>query len=150
MVMNLAPDKQHTSVVNQIMPLMKPDACLAYSHAFNIVEEGMQIRDDLTVIMVAPKCPGTEVREEYKRGFGVPTLIAVHTENDPRGDGLELAKAYAQIIPSKDSTVVIHCRTGHQASQTFLVLKRLLGYRTIFWYDAGWTQWAAKRELPIE
>ena len=38
---------------------------------------------------------GTEVREEYKRGFGVPTLIAVHPENDPRGDGLELAKAYA-------------------------------------------------------
>ena len=77
------------------MPLMKQGACLAYSHGFNIVEEGMQIRDDLTVIMVAPKCPGTEVREEYKRGFGVPTLIAVHTENDPNGDGLELAKAYA-------------------------------------------------------
>ncbi|CAK9097939.1 Ketol-acid reductoisomerase (NADP(+)) (KARI) (Acetohydroxy-acid isomeroreductase) (AHIR) (Alpha-keto-beta-hydroxylacyl reductoisomerase) (Ketol-acid reductoisomerase type 2) (Ketol-acid reductoisomerase type II) [Durusdinium trenchii] len=34
--------------------------------------------------MVAPKCPGTEVREEYKRGFGVPTLIAVHPENDPK------------------------------------------------------------------
>jgi ketol-acid reductoisomerase len=55
----------------------------------------MQIRDDITVIMVAPKCPGTEVREEYKRGFGVPTLIAVHRENDPNGDGLEMAKAYA-------------------------------------------------------
>jgi ketol-acid reductoisomerase len=95
MVLNLTPDKQHTSVVQQIMPLMKQDACLAYSHGFNIVEEGMQIRDDLTVIMVAPKCPGTEVREEYKRGFGVPTLIAVHTENDPKGDGLDLAKAYA-------------------------------------------------------
>ncbi|MFT6052845.1 MAG: ketol-acid reductoisomerase, partial [Halioglobus sp.] len=95
LVLNLTPDKQHTSVVKQIMPLMKKDACLAYSHGFNIVEEGMQIRDDLTVIMVAPKCPGTEVREEYKRGFGVPTLIAVHTENDPNGDGLEIAKAYA-------------------------------------------------------
>lgn len=95
LVLNLTPDKQHTSVVEQVMPLMKQDACLSYSHGFNIVEEGMQIRDDLTVIMVAPKCPGTEVREEYKRGFGVPTLIAVHTENDPRGDGLELAKAYA-------------------------------------------------------
>lgn len=95
LVLNLTPDKQHTSVVQQIMPLMKQGACLAYSHGFNIVEEGMQVRDDLTVIMVAPKCPGTEVREEYKRGFGVPTLIAVHTENDPNGDGLEIAKAYA-------------------------------------------------------
>lgn len=95
LVLNLTPDKQHTSVVTAIMPLMKHGACLSYSHGFNIVEEGMKIRDDITVIMVAPKCPGTEVREEYKRGFGVPTLIAVHTENDPNGDGLELAKAYA-------------------------------------------------------
>ncbi|MEM8563081.1 MAG: ketol-acid reductoisomerase [Pseudomonadota bacterium] len=95
LVLNLTPDKQHSSVVKEIMPLMKENACLSYSHGFNIVEEGMKIREDLTVIMVAPKCPGTEVREEYKRGFGVPTLIAVHTENDPRGDGLELAKAYA-------------------------------------------------------
>jgi ketol-acid reductoisomerase len=55
----------------------------------------MQVRDDITVIMVAPKCPGTEVREEYVRGFGVPTLIAVHTENDPNGEGMEVAKAYA-------------------------------------------------------
>mmetsp|Transcript_31137 Transcript_31137/g.99190 ORF Transcript_31137/g.99190 Transcript_31137/m.99190 type:complete len:507 (+) Transcript_31137:77-1597(+) len=95
MVLNLTPDKQHTSVVSAIMPLMKKGATLSYSHGFNIVEEGMQIREDLTVIMVAPKCPGTEVREEYKRGFGVPTLIAVHPQNDPKGEGLELAKAYA-------------------------------------------------------
>ena len=35
------------------------------------------------------------MREEYKRGFGVPTLIAVHPENDPEGKGLAMAKAYA-------------------------------------------------------
>lgn len=95
LVLNLTPDKQHTSVVKAVMPLMKQGATLAYSHGFNIVEEGMQVRDDITVIMVAPKCPGTEVREEYKRGFGVPTLIAVHPENDPEGKGLAQAKAYA-------------------------------------------------------
>jgi len=95
LVLNLTPDKQHTSVVNAVMPLMRRGATLSYSHGFNIVEEGMKIRKDLTVIMVAPKCPGTEVREEYKRGFGVPTLIAVHPENDPQGLGLEQAKAYA-------------------------------------------------------
>ncbi len=95
LVCNLTPDKQHTSVINQVMPLMKQGAALAYSHGFNIVEEGMQIRKDITVVMVAPKCPGTEVRAEYVRGFGVPTLIAVHPENDPNGDGLDIAKAYA-------------------------------------------------------
>ena len=94
-VINLTPDKQHTAVVNAVMPLMKKGSTLSYSHGFNIVEEGMQIREDITVIMVAPKCPGSEVREEYKRGFGVPTLIAVHPENDPDGRGLAEAKAYA-------------------------------------------------------
>ncbi|MBD0849673.1 ketol-acid reductoisomerase [Maribacter arenosus] len=95
LVINLTPDKQHTHVVSAVMPLMKKGATLSYSHGFNIVEEGMQIRKDLTVIMVAPKSPGSEVREEYKRGFGVPTLIAVHPDNDPQGKGLEQAKAYA-------------------------------------------------------
>ena len=93
-VINLTPDKQHSSVIAAVMPLMKKGATLSYSHGFNIVEEGMQIRKDITVIMVAPKCPGTEVREEYKRGFGVPTLIAVHPENDPEGKGWDYAKAY--------------------------------------------------------
>jgi len=95
LVLNLTPDKQHTAVVAAVMPLMKKGATLSYSHGFNIVEEGTQIRKDLTVIMVAPKCPGSEVRAEYVRGFGVPTLIAVHPENDPEGKGLIQAKAYA-------------------------------------------------------
>ncbi|MBL6647195.1 MAG: ketol-acid reductoisomerase [Flavobacteriaceae bacterium] len=94
LVINLTPDKNHTSVVNAVMPLMKKGATLSYSHGFNIVEEGVRVREDLTVIMVAPKSPGSEVREEYKRGFGVPTLIAVHVDNDPQGHGLDQAKAY--------------------------------------------------------
>ncbi|MCI5168763.1 MAG: ketol-acid reductoisomerase, partial [Candidatus Electrothrix sp. GM3_4] len=87
LVINLTPDKQHSNVIETVMPFMKKDSCLSYSHGFNIVEEGMQIRKDITVVMVAPKSPGTEVREEYKRGFGVPTLLAVHRENDPQGIG---------------------------------------------------------------
>ena len=94
-VVNLTPDKNHTQVVKTAMPLMKINSILSYSHGFNIVEEGITIRKDITVIMVAPKCPGTEVRKEFMRGFGVPTLIAVHPENDPFRIGLDIAKAYA-------------------------------------------------------
>ncbi len=94
-VMNLTPDKQHTNVVSAVMPLMKKGACLDYAHGFNLVEEGMQINKDITVVMMCPKCPGSEVRNEFVRGFGVPTLIAVHRENDPNGDGMEIAKALA-------------------------------------------------------
>lgn len=92
---NLTPDKQHSSVINAVMPLMKQGSSLWYSHGFNIVEEGMQIRKDITVVMMAPKGPGTEVRVEYTRGFGIPTLIAVHPENDPEGKGWAIAKALA-------------------------------------------------------
>ncbi|EDQ02588.1 ketol-acid reductoisomerase [Shewanella benthica] len=107
LVLNLTPDKQHTNAVTSVMPLMKQGATLSYSHGFNIVEEGMQVREDITVIMVAPKCPGTEVREEYKRGFGVPTLIAVHPENDPKSQGFDIAKAYASAIGG-DRAGVLH------------------------------------------
>ena len=95
LVINLTPDKNHTPVINEVVPLMKENSILSYSHGFNIVEEGIKIRKDITVIMIAPKCPGTEVRQEYLRGFGVPTLIAVHPENDPLKKGIDYAKAYA-------------------------------------------------------
>ena len=125
LVLNLTPDKQHSSVVTAVMPLMKKGATLAYSHGFNIVEEGMKIREDLTVVMVAPKCPGTEVREEYKRGFGVPTLIAVHPENDPKGEGLELAKAYASATGGDragvlESSFVAEVKSDLMGEQTIL------------------------------
>ncbi|MDP5191442.1 ketol-acid reductoisomerase [Rheinheimera baltica] len=124
LVLNLTPDKQHSSVVDAVMPLMKQDATLAYSHGFNIVEEGKQIRPDITVVMVAPKCPGTEVREEYKRGFGVPTLIAVHPENDPKGQGLDIAKAYAAATGGDRAGVL-------QSSFVAEVKSDLMGEQTI-------------------
>jgi ketol-acid reductoisomerase len=92
---NLTPDKQHSPVVAALLPLMKRGASLWYSHGFNIVEEGMQVRKDITVVMMAPKGPGSEVRVEYTRGFGIPTLIAVHPENDPERKGWAVAKALA-------------------------------------------------------
>jgi ketol-acid reductoisomerase len=95
LVCNLTPDKQHHSVIPAIMPLMKKGSALSYSHGFNMIEEGQQIRPDITVIMVAPKGPGSEVRAEYVRGFGMPCLIAVQSTNDPEGKGWDYAKAYA-------------------------------------------------------
>lgn len=106
LVCNLTPDKNHTSVMNAVIPLMKEGATISYSHGFNIVEEGYKVRKDITVIMVAPKCPGTEVRQEFLRNFGVPTLIAVHQDNDPENKGLEQAKSYAYALGSHKAGVL--------------------------------------------
>ena len=125
LLINLTPDKQHTNVIKSVMPLMKKGATLSYSHGFNIVEEGIRIREDITVIMVAPKSPGSEVREEYKRGFGVPTLIAVHPENDPEGKGLAQAKAYAAATGGHkagvlESSFVAEVKSDLMGEQTIL------------------------------
>jgi len=125
LVYNLTPDKQHASVVEAVMPLMKKGATLGYSHGFNIVEEGQQIRNDITVVMCAPKCPGTEVREEYKRGFGVPTLIAVHPENDPENKGWGIAKALASATGGDragvlESSFVAEVKSDLMGEQTIL------------------------------
>ena len=125
LVINLTPDKNHTPVVELLMPLMKKNSILSYSHGFNIVEEGIKIRKDITVIMVAPKSPGSEVREEYLRGFGVPTLIAVHPENDLNGIGFDAAKAYAVSLGSNkagvlESSFVAEVKSDLMGEQTIL------------------------------
>ncbi|QCI17965.1 ketol-acid reductoisomerase [Buchnera aphidicola (Acyrthosiphon lactucae)] len=125
LVINLTPDKQHSNVIKKLQKLMKKNSFLGYSHGFNIVEFGEKIRKDITVIMVAPKCPGTEVREEYKRGFGVPTLIAVHHENDINKMGLEIAKAWAFSIGGHragvlESSFIAEVKSDLMGEQTIL------------------------------
>ena len=139
LVYNLTPDKQHSNVVEAVMPMMKQNSVLAYSHGFNIVEEGQQIRPDITVVMCAPKCPGTEVREEYKRGFGVPTLIAVHPENDPLGDGMAIAKALASATGGDragvlSSSFVAEVKSDLMGEQT--ILCGMLQTAAVLSYDA--------------
>ena len=104
---------------------MKKNSILSYSHGFNIVEEGVKVRSDITVIMVAPKSPGSEVREEYLRGFGVPTLIAVHPENDINNIGFDSAKAYAVSLGSHtagvlESSFVAEVKSDLMGEQTIL------------------------------
>lgn len=138
LVINLTPDKQHSDVVRNIMPLMKEGAALGYSHGFNIVEVGEQIRPDITVVMVAPKAPGTEVREEYRRGFGVPTLLAVHADNDKKGEGWPIAKAWASGTGAERagclrSSFVAEVKSDLMGEQT--ILCGVLQTATILCYD---------------
>jgi len=122
---NLTPDKQHSNVIGAIMPKMKKGSALWYSHGFNMVEEGMQIRPDITVLMMAPKGPGSEVRTEYQRGFGVPELIAVHPVNDPEKKGWAYAKALAVACGGSragvlESSFVAEVKSDLMGEQTIL------------------------------
>ena len=93
-VMILAPDEhQATLYREQVAPHIKSGAALAFAHGFNIHFGQIAPREDLDVIMIAPKGPGHLVRSTYTQGGGVPSLIAVH--QDASGKAREIAMSYA-------------------------------------------------------
>lgn len=115
-------------------------------------------KKDAVILDVRPSDYFSGKKSDEARAGHIPGAINRDFKNDLLTNGTytvfkplrELETVYAGMGLSKDRQVVVHCRTGHQASQTYFVLKRLLGYRQLFWYDAGWTEWAARKELPIE
>ena len=93
-VMVLAPDEHQAALYkNDIVPNIKKGAALAFAHGFNIHFQQIMPREDLDVIMIAPKGPGHLVRSTYKQGGGVPSLIAVY--QDASGSAKDLALSYA-------------------------------------------------------
>jgi len=93
-VMILLPDETIAEVYkNNVEPNIKKGATLAFAHGFNVHYGQVVPRADLDVIMVAPKAPGHTVRNTYKQGGGVPTLIAVY--QDKSGAARDIALSYA-------------------------------------------------------
>jgi ketol-acid reductoisomerase len=96
-VMLTLPDETMAAVYREhIEPGLKPGDYLAVAHGFNIHFGAIRPRADVNVFMVAPKGPGHTVRQHYEEGRGVPSLVAV--AQDPSGDTLEIALAYAKGI----------------------------------------------------
>lgn len=93
----LIPDELQGTVYKQsIKKHMKKGKTLMFSHGFNIHFKAIKPSKDIDVIMVAPKGPGTMVRQTYVDGAGVPSLIAVF--QDATGNAKETALAYAKGI----------------------------------------------------
>ena len=96
-VMILTPDEfQSTLYREEIAPNIKSGATLAFAHGFAIHFNQVVPREDLDVIMVAPKAPGHTVRSEYEKGGGIPDLVAVY--QDATGMAKETALSYASAI----------------------------------------------------
>lgn len=93
-VMMLLPDEHIAAVYNnEIRDNIKPGAALAFAHGFNVHYGQVVPRNDIDVIMVAPKAPGHTVRSTYTQGGGVPQLIAVY--QDKSGSARDVALSYA-------------------------------------------------------
>ena len=94
MVMLLAPDEHQAKLyTDHIQDNIKQGAALAFAHGFNIHFGQVMPREDLDVLMIAPKGPGHLVRSEYEKGGGVPCLIAMSDGAAEASRGLALAYA---------------------------------------------------------
>jgi len=94
LVMMLAPDEHQARIYqDHVAPNIKDGAALAFAHGFNIHYQQIQPRENIDVLMIAPKGPGHLVRSTYVEGGGVPTLIAV--AQDHSGQASQIALAYA-------------------------------------------------------
>ncbi len=104
-VMMLMPDEHIAATYKaDVEPNLKKGAALAFAHGFNIHYGQVVPRDDIDVMMVAPKAPGHTVRSTYVAGGGVPMLIAVH--QDASKKARDLALAYAAAIGGARAGVI--------------------------------------------
>jgi ketol-acid reductoisomerase len=93
----LLPDMAQPQVYNQfVAPNIKPGATLLFAHGYCVHYGLIELKAEVNTVLVAPKSPGHLVREEYKKGRGVPCLYAV--ANDVSGDSESMALAYVQAL----------------------------------------------------
>ncbi|WP_308306440.1 ketol-acid reductoisomerase [Stenotrophomonas pavanii] len=90
----LTPDMVQKKLYDDVLaPNMKQGAVLLFAHGLNVHFDMIRPREDLDVVLVAPKGPGALVRREYEIGRGVPCIWAVY--QDKSGKAAEYALAYA-------------------------------------------------------
>ena len=105
LVMVLMPDELQSSTYSaEINENIKKGAVLAFAHGFNIHFEMIVPREDLDVIMIAPKGPGHTVRSQFESGAGVPCLLAIH--KNVSGKAKDIGLSYASLIGSGRAGII--------------------------------------------
>lgn len=96
-VVLLVPDEVQAELYRvEIAPRLRTGSALAFAHGFAIAFGQIAPKPGQPCFLVAPKGQGDHLREAYRRGGGLPSLIAV-TEDSP-SDTWDLAAAYAKAI----------------------------------------------------
>ena len=100
----LTPDMVQKALYASVVDAIDEGATLLFAHGFAILYKQVDPRDDLNVVLIAPKGPGGLVRRQYEEGHGVPCLVAIH--QDATGEALKLALAYAAGIGGARAGVI--------------------------------------------
>ena len=87
----LVPDMVQAKLYNQIENNLNQNITILFAHGFNIHYKQIKPREDLDIVLIAPKGPGDLVRRQYEEGRGVPCLIAVSNDSTNTGHARAVA-----------------------------------------------------------
>ncbi|MDP2970358.1 MAG: sulfurtransferase [Deltaproteobacteria bacterium] len=113
-------------------------------------------KGDVIVDARPPKQYSGEEGEEIRRGH-IPGAKNLFWETSLEGDEVrvwkkreDLEKLFAELGITKDKEVIVHCRTGREASHLYFTLKYVLGFPVVRLYRGSWVEWSADSNLPVK
>jgi len=126
------------------------------------VAEKKWIRDHLNnrgVVIVdarPPKQYSGEEGEEVRRGH-IPGAKNIFWETTLEGDEArvwkkreDLERIFTESGVTKDKEIIVHCRTGREASHVYFTLKYVLGFQDVRLYRGSWVEWSADKNMPVK
>jgi len=129
------------------------------------VRDRLTAKDVIIVDARSPKQYSGEEGEEIRRGhipgaknvFWETTLEGQETSFWSRGEEIrtwkkkeDLEKLFTEMGIVKEKEIVVHCRTGREASHVYFTLKHVLGFPAVRLYRGSWVEWSADKTLPIK
>ena len=146
--------------VSQVYPVLSPKKFFGKVKPESLAEKKF-VRDHLgnkgAVIVDArpPRQYSGEEGEEIRRGH-IPGARNVFWETTLEGDDVrlwkrkeDLEKLFADSGITRDKEVIVHCRTGREASHLYFTLRFVLGYPRVRLYRGSWVEWSADRGMPV-
>jgi thiosulfate/3-mercaptopyruvate sulfurtransferase len=120
------------------------------------VRDHLAARDVLIVDARPPKQYSGEEGEEIRKGH-IPGARNLFWETTLEGDDVsvwkkkeDLEKLVAGVAGTRDKEIIVHCRTGREASHVFFTLKYALGFHKVRLYRGSWVEWSADKTLPVK
>lgn len=120
------------------------------------VQDHLNNRGVVIVDSRSPRQYSGEEGEEIRRGH-IPGAVNLFWETTLEGDEIrvwkkkeDLEKLFSDSGVTRDKEVIVHCRTGKEASHVYFTLRYVLGYPKVRLYRGSWVEWSADKSLPVK
>jgi thiosulfate/3-mercaptopyruvate sulfurtransferase len=147
--------------VTQAYPVLIPKKFFGKAKSDSLAEKRW-VRDRLSakgVVIVdarPPKQYSGEEGEEIRRGH-IPGAKNLFWETTTEGDETKVWKRkedlehlFSEAGVTREKEVIVHCRTGREASHLYFTLKFVLGFPSVRLYRGSWVEWSADKALPVK